>query len=312
MKKNKKHFLVTGGTGFLGSAICRLLLKKGHKVTIFDNNSRGSIVKIRDIKKKLRFINGDIRNYNKLNTSLKGVDAVIHLAYVNGTKYFYSRPVTILEIATKGIINIIDGCINNKIKELYLASSSEVYQTPNKIPTDENESLKIPDVYNPRYSYGGGKILTELMGIHYGKKYFKKLVIFRPHNVYGSNMGNEHVIPEFINRFKKLKNKKFKIQGTGKEIRSFTYIEDFINAFSLILERGKHLNVYNIGTSERITIKDLAFKLSKILNKKILLIKTRRPKGGTKIRIPNIKKIKKLGFRQKFRLNRGLKKTLGI
>ena len=312
MKKNKKHFLVTGGTGFLGSAICRLLLKKGHKVTIFDNNSRGSIAKIKDIKKKLRFINGDIRNYNKLNTSLKGVDAVIHLAYVNGTKYFYSRPVAILEIATKGIINIIDGCINNKIKELYLASSSEVYQTPNKIPTAENESLKIPDIYNPRYSYGGGKILTELMGIHYGKKYFKKLVIFRPHNVYGPHMGNEHVIPEFINRFKKLKNKKFKIQGTGKEIRSFTYIEDFINAFSLILDRGKHLNIYNIGTSEKIMIKDLAFKLSKILRKKIFLTKSHRPKGGTKIRIPNIKKIKKLGFRQKFKLNQGLKKTLGI
>ena len=312
MKKNKKHFLVTGGTGFLGSAICRLLLKKGHKVTIFDNNSRGSIVKIRDIKTKLRFINGDIRNYNKLNISLKGVDAVIHLAYVNGTKYFYSRPVKILEIATKGIINIIDWCINNKIKELYLASSSEVYQTPNKIPTAENESLKIPDIYNPRYSYGGGKILTELMGIHYGKKYFRKLVIFRPHNVYGPHMGNEHVIPEFINRFKKLKNKKFKIQGTGKEIRSFTYIEDFINAFSLILDRGKHLNIYNIGTNEKIMIKDLAFKLSKILRKKIFLIKSYRPKGGTKIRIPNIKKIKKLGFGQKFKLNQGLKKTLGI
>ena len=312
MKKNKKHFLVTGGTGFLGSAICRLLLKKGHKVTIFDNNSRGSIAKIKDIKKKLRFINGDIRNYNKLNISLKGVDAVIHLAYVNGTKYFYSRPVKILEIATNGIINIIDGCINNKIKELYLASSSEVYQTPNKIPTAENEPLKIPDIYNPRYSYGGGKILIELMGIHYGKKYFKKLVIFRPHNVYGPHMGNEHVIPEFINRFKKLKNKKFKIQGTGKEIRSFTYIEDFINAFSLILDRGKHLNVYNIGTNEKIMIKDLAFKLSKILSKKIFLIKSHRPKGGTKIRIPNIKKIKKLGFGQKFKLNQGLKKTLGI
>ena len=120
MKKNKKHFLITGGTGFLGSAICRLLLKKGHKVTIFDNNSRGSIVKIRDIKKKLRFINGDIRNYNKLNASLKGVDAVIHLAYVNGTKYFYSKPVLILDIAIKGILNIIEGCIENKVKELVI------------------------------------------------------------------------------------------------------------------------------------------------------------------------------------------------
>ena len=60
--------------------------------------------------------------------------------------------------------------MKNGIKELYLASSSEVYQTPNKIPTDEKEPLKIPDIFNPRYSYGGGKIMTELLGIHYGKK----------------------------------------------------------------------------------------------------------------------------------------------
>ena len=92
----------------------------------------------------------------------------------------------------------------NKIKELYIASSSEVYQTPIKIPTDESEMLKIPDIYNPRYSYGGGKIISELLGIHYGKKHFKKLVIFRPHNVYGSDMGNDHVIPQFINRMKKI------------------------------------------------------------------------------------------------------------
>ena len=139
--------------------------------------------------------------YKSLNT----VDAVIHLAYVNGTKFFYSKPTVILDIAVKGIINVIDACKKKKIKELYLASSSEVYQTPQKIPTDENESLKVPDIYNPRYSYGGGKILTELMGVHFGRKFFKKLVIFRPHNVYGPDMGNEHVIPEFIKRFKKLR-----------------------------------------------------------------------------------------------------------
>ena len=88
------------------------------------------------------------------------------------------------------------------------------------------------------------------MGIHYGKKFFNKMIIFRPHNVYGSNMGNEHVVPEFINRFKKLRNKKFKIQGTGKEVRSFIFIKDFVSAFNLILKKGKHLNIYNIGTSE--------------------------------------------------------------
>ena len=312
MKKNKKTFLVTGGTGFIGSNICELLVKKNYKVKIFDNNSRGSIQKIKNFKKRIKFIKGDIRNKKLLNKALKNTDAVIHLAYVNGTKYFYSKPVLVLDIAIKGIINVIDGCIKNKIKELYLASSSEVYQTPKKVPTDEKESLKIPNIFNPRYSYAGGKIITELMGIHYGRKYFKKIIIFRPHNVYGSNMGNEHVIPQFINRFRSAKGKNFKIQGTGNEIRSFIYIEDFLNAFNTILNRGKHLNVYNIGTNEKIKIKDLAYKLSKILKKKIVIKKTSLTKGSTKIRVPNINKIKKLGFVPKFNLEKGLKKTLGF
>jgi len=310
MKNKKKHFLVTGGTGFIGSAICKLLLKKGYRVTIYDDNSRGKLNKIHVLKNKIKFIKGDIRNYKKLNKAFSNVDAVIHLAYVNGTKYFYTRPILILDIAVKGIINVIDICKRRKIKELYLASSSEVYQTPLKIPTTEKESLKIPDIYNPRYSYGGGKILTELMGIHYGKKYFKKLIIFRPHNVYGPNMGGEHVIPEFIKRFKKLKNKNFKIQGTGKETRSFIHIDDFVNAFNLILNRGRHLNIYNIGTTEKIKIKDLALVMSQLFQKKIKLNKMPIQKGGTKIRIPNIDKIKKLGFKQKLKLKEGLRKLI--
>ncbi len=310
MKKNRKTFLVTGGTGFIGSNICKLLIKANHNVKIFDNNSRGSISKIKKIKEKIKFIKGDIRSKESLNRALKNTDAVIHLAYINGTKYFYSKPVLILDVAVKGILNIIEACIKNKVKELYLASSSEVYQTPNKIPTDELEPLKIPDIFNPRYSYGGGKILTELMGVHYGKKYFKKLIIFRPHNVYGPDMGGDHVIPEFIKRFKTLKRKKFKIQGTGNEIRSFIYIEDFIDAFELILKKGKHLNIYNIGTSEKIKIKELAFRLSRIFKKKIILKKTPLARGGTKVRIPDINKIKKLGFKSKFSLDKGLKKIL--
>ena len=306
-----KTFLVTGGTGFIGSNICKLLIKKKYRVKIFDNNLRGDLNSIKKIKKKIKFIKGDIRNIDALIRASRNTDAVIHLAYINGTKYFYTKPVLVLDVAVKGIINVIEACMKNGIKELYLASSSEVYQTPNKIPTDEHESLKIPNIFNPRYSYGGGKILTELMGIHYGKKYFKKMIIFRPHNVYGPNMGYEHVIPEFIKRFKSLKKKKFKIQGTGNEIRSFIYIEDFIAAFNTILNRGKHLNIYNIGTNEKIKIKDLAYKLSKIFNKKIILKKTLLTKGSTKIRVPDIRKITSLGFKPRFNLSKGLRKTLG-
>ena len=207
-------------------------------------------------------------------------------------------------------MNIFDVCKQRKIKELFLASSSEVYQTPNKIPTDETEMLKIPDVFNPRYSYGGGKILTEIMGVNYGRRFFKKLIIFRPHNVYGSNMGNEHVIPEFISRIKKIKNKIFKIEGTGEEIRSFIHIDDFTEAFKIILKKGKHLNIYNIGTSEKIKIKDLAKLISKIFMKNIKIKKTPLKRGGTKIRLPDVRKIKKLGFKQSIKLHKGLVKTI--
>ena len=73
------------------------------------------------------------------------MDAVIHLAYVNGTKFFYKNPTLVLDVAIKGLMNVIDLSIKKKIKEIYIASSSEVYQTPFKVPTDENEMMKIPD-----------------------------------------------------------------------------------------------------------------------------------------------------------------------
>ena len=311
-KLKKKTFLVTGGTGFIGSNICRMLIKNGYNVIIYDNNSRGNLTKIKDIKNKITFIKGDIRDRRKVFNTLKKVQAVIHLSYINGTKYFYTHPELILDVGVKGVVNIIDGCIKHKIKELYLASSSEVYQTPLKIPTDENEMLKIPDIFNPRYSYGGGKILTELMGINYGKKFFKKLIIFRPHNVYGPNMGNEHVVPEFVNQLKNKKkiNNIFLIKGSGNEKRSFIFIDDFVQAFDLIIKKGKHLNIYNIGTSNIVTIKKLALEISKIMKKKITIKNTKIAKGGTNTRCPNINKILKIGFKQRFSLRQGLESTI--
>jgi len=309
--KNKKNFLVTGGTGFIGSNICKLLIELGHNVTIFDNNSRGEFKRIKELNKKVKFIKGDIRDQKKFFKSLNNINSIIHLAYINGTKYFYEKPELILDVAVKGLVNIFDGCKKFRIKELYLASSSEVYQTPLKVPTPEEEPLKIPDVNNPRFSYGGGKILTELMGINYGRKFFTKIIIFRPHNVYGSNMGNEHVIPELIKKMEKIKKKKhLKIQGTGREIRSFIYIKDFISGFHKLLTRGKHLQIYNIGTTQSITIKDLVLKISKIMKKRIKIKTSDLKKGSTKVRKPNITKIRKLGFKPKYTLDQGLKEII--
>jgi nucleoside-diphosphate-sugar epimerase len=307
----KKNILVTGGTGFIGSEITKYLVKKNYKVTVFDNNFRGKTDRLKDVWKKIKFIKGDIRNKIQVYNATKNINSIIHLAYINGTKFFYSKPYEILEIATKGMLNLIDACKINNIQEFYLASSSEVYQKPLKIPTDEKEMLKIPDVYNPRYSYGGGKIISELLGLHFAKENIKKFIIFRPHNVYGSDMGNEHVIPEFINRIKNIKKDgKFLIHGTGDEKRSFIHIEDFIEAFDKIFRKGKNQQIYNIGTTEILKIKNLAKKIARIFNTDIKLKKTKLNIGGTNIRCPNITKLIKLGFKPKINLDKGLEKII--
>ena len=310
-KKNlKKNILVTGGSGFIGSAITKYLVKKGKKVIVFDNNSRGRARRLKDVQGKIKFIKGDIRESRKL-LQINNVETVIHLAYVNGTKFFYKKPFEILDIAVNGLLNILNFCKKKKVKNFFLASSSEVYQNAFKIPTDEKEMLKIPNIHNPRYSYGGGKIISELYGIHFAKKYFKKFIIFRPHNVYGKDMGNEHVIPEFINRLRKLKKKnKFLIYGTGKEVRAFTHINDFISGFDKIFTKGKNNEIYNIGTTEKITIAKLANLIASILGKKIKFKKTKLLKGSPSVRCPNIDKIKKLGYKQKIRLKDGITKLI--
>lgn len=307
----KNNILVTGGSGFIGSAIVKYLVKRNLNVIVYDNNSRGKIERLKSIKKKIKFIKGDIRDKKKLFSIKENVDTVIHLAYVNGTKFFYKRPFEILDIAVNGLINILEFSKKKKIKNFFLASSSEVYQNPLRIPTDEKEMLKIPDIFNPRYSYGGGKIISELYSLYFAKKNFKKFVIFRPHNVYGKDMGNEHVVPEFINRLKILnKNKKFMISGTGKEIRSFIYIDDFISGFDKIFRKGKNFQIYNIGTSEKIRIIDLAKLIASIFDKKIKIKKTKILKGSPTIRCPDIKKIKSIGFKQNVGLKEGLIKII--
>jgi nucleoside-diphosphate-sugar epimerase len=308
----KKKFLVTGGGGFIGQNIVNSLSKKNNSVIIIDNNFRNINQNLRK-NKNIKFYKRDIREKNKISKLFVNVDAVVHLAYINGTEFFYKYPVDVLEVAIKGLMNVLDLCLENKIKELYLASSSEVYHLAKTIPTKEdNVELKIPDVRNPRYSYACGKILTEVAGIHYGKKFFKKLIIFRPHNVYGPNMGNEHVIPQLINKIKKIRDKKntIKIQGSGNEIRTFIYIDDFISGFEKIISNGKHLNIYNIGTTERIKINNLTKLIAKIMLKKIVLKKGKLKKGGTPIRCPDINKIKSIGFKKKYNLLSGLKKTI--
>ena len=312
-----KKYLITGGTGFIGSALVKRLLNLGHQVSVLDNNIRGRSHRLDLSFRNLNMIEGDITHFSDVYNACKNIDSIIHLAYLNGTAFFYSKPELVLKIAVKGIAHILDAAIQNGIKEFVLASSSEVYQMPSKIPTDETVPLIVPDPLNPRYSYGGGKIISELMALHYGRKEMNRILIFRPHNVYGPDMGWEHVIPEFMTRLKTLIDKHphvstvipFHIQGSGEESRSFIYIDDFIDGLLTILEKGEHLNIYHIGTMEEITIADLVRTIAQDVKRKIEVLPSERRAGSTFRRCPDISKIKKLGFFPKISLKSGIKRT---
>jgi nucleoside-diphosphate-sugar epimerase len=312
---NKKYF-VTGGAGFLGAAIIDILIKNNLEVVCYDNSSRGNKAKLKNNIKNIEFIEGDIRDEEKVVNSSKECDAIIHLAFINGTEYFYKMPHLVLDVGIKGIQNVLSASKKNKIEELIVASSSEVYQLPSIIPTPENVPLIVPDVFNPRYSYGSAKIISEILCIH-SENIFKRMMIFRPHNVYGPDMGNEHVIPQLITRLdmlikknRKVSNVNFKILGDGSQTRSFNYIDDFANGVLAIITNGVHNNIYHIGDDREFYIKEVVEMIADIMGTSVNIISGPAPEGETKRRCPDITKIKKLAYSPKVNLQDGLRSTI--
>lgn len=309
------HVLVTGGTGFIGSAVVRALVGAGARVRSLDNDSRGARARLGEMAGDVELVTGDVRDAGVVRDAVRGTATVFHLAYINGTEHFYTQPELILEVATKGMLNVLDACVAEGVRELVLASSSEVYQAPPRIPTDETAPLVVPDVLNPRFSYGGGKIISELLAVNYGRKHFDHTLIFRPHNVYGPDMGREHVIPQFILRIKELALRQpdgvldFPIQGTGEETRSFIYISDFVRGLLRVVEQGERLAIFHVGTEREISIRDLAHLVAAACDREIRIVPGELLAGSTPRRCPDVRKLRNLGFEPDVRLEEGIRRT---
>jgi nucleoside-diphosphate-sugar epimerase len=310
----RKRYLVTGGLGFLGSALARALSRAGNEVRVLDDGSRGAVRRLAEDARNIEVVYGDVRDAQAVYRAVAGVDAVCHFAYVNGTRFFYEKPAYVLEVGVKGIVHVLDGCVRAGVGELLLASSSEVYQTPPSVPTDESAPLSVPDPHNPRFSYAGGKILGELMALNYGKEYFHRVLIVRPHNVYGPDMGREHVVPEFILRMRELARGgpgpiSFPIQGSGRETRAFIFIDDFIEGLLSVIEKGEHLNIYNVGNDEEIAIETVAREVAGYFGREIEIVPGPTPAGSTARRCPDISKLRRLGFTPRHSFLEGLART---
>ena len=301
-----KH-LVTGSRGFLGSALLPALgpdavgldLPECDVMWDADGNNPDS---------PLDFYVGT-----------KKPETVWHLAALNGsTQGFYDRPWDVLNVQVRGTLNVIDACVANGVKTLVLFSSSEVFQAPPKIPTPEDVPLTVPDLTNPRYSYGGGKIAAELMAWW---SPIPRVVICRPHNVYGVGQKPGHVIADFIDRALSTPDGgTFDIHGSTT--RSFIYIDDFVAG---VLAAAKHVEslpgdrireVYNVGTEEQVSTVALAGMVSKACGRErdgryAYRFKTHDgPAGGTRSRCPDTRKLRATGWEAKVKLEEGLRRVV--
>lgn len=301
--------LVTGGSGFLGAALCRELVAAGDSVRVLDDHSRGRPHRLRDLGSAVEVIEGDVRDASTVGEALRGCSTVWHLAAINGTRNFYERPDEVIEVGIAGTLNVIEGALREGVKRFVLAGSAEAYHIASRFPTPESERLVIPDVRNPRVSYAASKIAGEALALHLGMRRGLEVVICRPHNIYGPDMGFEHVIPEIVGRLAGAPRGGrvvLSIQGDGSETRAFCHVRDGATGFHLAGRRGVSGEIYHVGTEHEVSVACLIGSIGRALGVEIEIAPGPLRDGSPTRRVPSIAKLAALGYEPRVGFEEGV------
>lgn len=304
---------VTGAGGFIGSYLARRLVAEGYRVRCIDNFIRGRSSRLSALGEKAEQVVADVRDTGQLVAAFQGCEAVFHLAAVNGTDNFYKHPELVLDVGVRGMLAVSEACRAADVADVVVASSAEVYQSPSVVPTDESAPLSIPDPLNPRYSYAGSKLISELIAFNYCRDMAGKVQVFRPHNVYGPDMGWKHVVPQLIQKIDAAgtgRHRTIEIQGDGSETRAFCYVDDIVDGIIGMWTRGETMNLYHIGSMEEVSIADLARRIAAAMDVEVELVASPSPLGGTRRRCPDIGKMRALGYEPAIPLTEGLRRTV--
>jgi nucleoside-diphosphate-sugar epimerase len=298
--------LVTGGLGFIGRGLTAALAGLGHEVSSLDNGWRSSAEAPAGIEQ----ISADVRDAAAVADAVAGSDIVVHLAAIQGTANFYEMPELVLDVNVRGVLNVADACATNQVRRLVFSSSSEVYGVPKEFPTPESAPSMVPDPLNPRWSYGGSKILGELAVANVARRRDFEFTILRYHNVYGPQMGWDHVIPQFIRRLEL--DEEFTVQGDGEQRRAFCFVGDAVAAtVTAVLAPEAADGIFNVGNpSEEFSVNELIALLSRISGKPIEPRYEAFTGEGTRRRLPDIARARELlGFEPRVTLEEGLRRT---
>lgn len=309
---NSKRILITGGAGFIGTNIAKRLIKD-NQILLYDNLWRNSLKnsQIQD-EKNIKIVQGDILDFQKLKSIVDEFkpDIVIHLAAIAGVDTVMKHPVKTMQINIIGTYNILEAIKDYKIERFLNFSTSEIFGSyAYKVGDDAQSSLAT--VGEARWTYSVSKLAGEHLAYAYHKEYDIPIVNIRPFNVYGPGQVGEGAIHRFVVRA--LKNEPLEIHGDGDQIRSWCYIDDFVDGVLLCLTKDEAIGqAFNIGNPRgTITINMLARLIKELSQSKSEIIYTPKTYVDVELRIPSIEKAKKiLGYEPKIDLEEGLKRTI--
>jgi UDP-glucose 4-epimerase len=296
------RFLITGGAGFIGSHLAEHLLNRGDEVYIIDDLSTGSMENIKHFKdrEKFHYTIDTIMNHAILAELIDYSDLIFHLAAAVGVRLIIESPVRTIETNIKGTELVLELAAKKK-KKVVLASTSEIYGKSQQKTFKEEDDMIFGPTIKARWSYACSKAIDEFLAIAYCKEKKLPVVIVRLFNIVGPRQTGRYgmVIPTFIKQA--LGNKPITIYGNGKQTRTFTYIAD---AVQLLIDMALHpqavCEVFNVGGTEEISIKDLAYRIRELAdsNSEIVYIPYAEAyeEGFEDMlrRVPNVRKVRKL------------------
>ena len=255
--------LVTGGAGFIGSHLADALIARGDQVVALDNFSTGSTANIKHITKNFEIIDGDIRNVDLINDAIKDVDLVFHMAAALGVNTILESPLESISTNIVGSEVVLNAAANHK-KRILIASTSEIYGKNPKQPLKESDDRVVGSPQKIRWSYSDAKAIEEAMAFSLNQEKGLKVTTARLFNTVGPRQSAHYgmVVPRFVRSA--LKNEPISIYGDGMQSRVFCHVDDAIEALLTLVGTDKTINeVYNVGGTGEITIKELADQVIK-------------------------------------------------
>ena len=305
-ENSQKTILVTGGAGFIGSHLCNVLIKTGHKIICLDNLFTGSINNISNLieNPNFEFVNHDIvEPFYREN-----IDEIYNLACPASPIHYQFNPIKTIKTCTIGVINMLGLAKKNNAKILQ-ASTSEVYGDPEIHPQSENYNGNV-NTLGFRSCYDEGKRCSETLFMDYKREHNLNIKIVRIFNTYGPNMtkNDGRVVSNFI--LQALNNKNLTIYGDGSQTRSFQFIDDLVRGLIKMM-KSNIVGPVNLGNPEELSMKDLANKIIKLTDSSSDIIYKELPKDDPKRRRPDISLASsKLDWAPKIDLETGLKETI--